>query len=324
MHRDQETCYEPVDINLWQGRIDGDETDYQRWHQVIGVHDIRKNPDMQGAAVFLGFCCDEGVRRNQGRTGAKAGPDHLRRVLAGLPVHFSPTLRLMDIGNISCHEEEMEAAQGMLSQCVEYLIKVHAFPIVLGGGHEITYGHFKGIRNAKAGKIGIINIDAHLDIRQTEHQQGNSGTSFYQIAEEAALNNEEFHYLAIGIQDISNTKALFNYAAAKSVAMIKREDIYADKLPALINQILAFAQSVDHIYLTIDLDAFSAAHAPGVSAISFNGIIPDHSFHRLFSTLLQLPNLISVDIAEYNPRFDIDHRTAKLAADLIFQIVQKR
>ncbi len=324
MLEEHDINYQPTNPEIWQGRWDGDTADLLRWHQVIKLLDIRRTAELQGAVVFLGFCCDEGVRRNQGRCGAKDAPDYLRSVLAGLPVHFPSTVKLVDAGNIICQQEAMESAQSMLSQCVEFLIRSQAFPIVIGGGHEITYGHFKGIQKARSGKTGIINLDAHLDMRALSNNQGNSGTSFYQIAEEAEQQQEEFHYLAIGVQDISNSMALFNYAASKSVQIIKASDIHAENLKNVLVQILRFAQQVDQLYLTIDLDVFNAAVAPGVSALAFNGIFPDHSFQKLFNTILDLPNLVSVDVAELNPLMDIDHRTAKLAADLLFKIVQKR
>ncbi len=44
------------------------------------------------------------------------------------------------------------------------------YPIVLGGGHEIAFGHYCGIKDYNASidrkdKLGIINFDAHFDLR---------------------------------------------------------------------------------------------------------------------------------------------------------------
>jgi len=55
------------------------------------------------------------------------------------------------------------------------------FPIVLGGSHELAYGHFNGIVNhlkkqtKNSSKVGIINFDAHFDLRPYDNQ-GSSGT----------------------------------------------------------------------------------------------------------------------------------------------------
>jgi len=107
------------------------------------------------------------------------------------------------------------------------------------------------------------------------------------------------------------------------VEIIHAKDIYAERLGEILDQIIAFGKKVDQVYLTIDLDVFAAAYAPGVSALAFHGIVPDHNFQLIFDTILQLPNLRSIDVAELNPHFDIDNRTTKLGADLLFKVLQK-
>lgn len=317
--------YNPTDKSLWQGRMDGTSDCFLRWHQVIECIDLRKvqlsnYPD---SIAFLGFECDEGVSRNEGRTGAKDGPNAIRKILSNLPVNFSKPLSILDLGNISCETNQLENAQSELSNKLESILTSKVFPILLGGGHEITYAHFCGLRKHFS-NIGIINIDAHFDMREPRNGVGNSGTGFYQIAEDLGMENSALHYLAIGIQSISNTKALFDIAANNQVDYILSENIFPENLVSIIQQIKDFSQKMDAIYLTIDMDAFAAPYAPGVSALAFNGIIPDRTFQQIYQTILHLPNLVSMDIAELNPSYDIDHRTAKLAADLIFKAVQSR
>jgi len=314
--------YHPVDRNLWTGRIDGTDESFLRWHQKIELIDLNDHPPLKGKIVFLGFVCDEGVHRNQGRVGAKEGPEALRKSISNLPVHFDGKTKLLDAGNVVCVGEDLEEAQQELANRVTQIVKAGGFPILLGGGHEITYGHFKGLQAAKSGKIGIINIDAHLDIRATADGRANSGTGFYQIAEEAKQNNSAFRYMAIGIQDISNTKALFDYADSMGTKIVKAENIHHEQIDPIIQEIFEFANAVDHVYLTIDMDVFSPAFAPGVSASSFQGIMPTHGFYRIFETIMNLDNLRSMDVAELNPLYDIDNRTARLAANLIFKAVQ--
>ena len=323
MATDDKKNYLPAQSKKWSGRVDGTTRPYFRWHQLIeciNLEDISKFPQ---AVVFLGFCCDEGIRRNHGRIGAQDAPDDLRNVLAKLPVNFHENLFLFDAGDVFCYNNNLELAQKELADRVSQILRYGGFPVLFGGGHELTYAHFQGIKNAFDKSVGIINIDAHLDIREIVDGQGNSGTSFYQIAEESKSRGESFHYLALGIQDISNTQALFDYADQNGVQIIRASEIINRNLEAIIVQIQEFGKKVDQIYLTIDLDAFTASYAPGVSSPAFNGIIPGRTFQKLFSAIIHLPNLISVDIAELNPVLDIDQRTTKLAADMIFKIIQK-
>ncbi|MBD1429668.1 MULTISPECIES: formimidoylglutamase [Sphingobacterium] len=314
--------YTKTDSSLWKGRIDGEQPGFQRWHQIVSCVDLNEVQSLDNAVVILGFCCDEGVRRNQGREGAKAAPDYLRKILANLPVHFIPEIALVDAGNINTNGYDLESAQEALVMAVQKIRTLGGKPLLIGGGHEITYGHFKGLHQPNR-KTGIINLDAHLDMRPLLDGKGNSGTSFYQLNKELFDNGEKLKYLAIGIQEISNTKGLIDYAQTQGVEIINSNEIYAENLASIQNKIKHFADQVDELYLTIDMDAFSAAFAPGVSAVAYNGIIPDVTFYNMLDFIYQQPKLINLDIAELNPRFDLDERTARLAANLIFQYLQK-
>lgn len=307
----------------WTGRDDGSAAEQQRWHQVVELLELQETMDLQGSMVLLGFASDEGVRRNQGRVGAAAGPQVLRQVLAGLPVHFDAARRLVDLGDVCCEDQDLERAQATLADAVCAIRAGSGFPIILGGGHELTYAHFKGLQRAQRGSIGIINIDAHLDLREPVAGAANSGTGFYQIAEDCKLQGQAFHYLALGIQEISNTKALFQRAQTLGVSIVSAHELQCQRQETM-QKIQAFTQAVDQVYLTVDMDAFAAAYAPGVSAVAFNGIIPDAAFMEVFTFISGLPNLIAVDFAEVNPIYDQDQRTAKLAAFLIFNLVSTK
>lgn len=324
MHTFDFTNYCPPDLNSWKGRVDGEDYDAMRWHQLVELVDLRKENNFSKAFVLLGFCCDEGVRRNQGRVGAKDGPASFRKVLANLPIHFSEDTILKDAGDICCDAGDLEFAQLLLAEAVAKILHGGGFPIVLGGGHEVTYGHYQGLKKiANTDRIGVINIDAHLDIRRPVEGKGNSGTGFYQIATVCEAEKSAFHYLAIGIQEISNTKALFNYAVEKEVNIIYAHELILSNVERIKTIINAFSQQVDHIYLTIDMDAFAAPYAPGVSALSFNGIVPDDNFFTILSTIFRLPNLRTIDVAELNPQYDIDNRTARLGASLLFEFLKR-
>lgn len=312
------------DRNQWKGRNDGTEREFSRWHQVVELINLHDTVDLKNSVVFIGFCCDEGVRRNQGRVGAKEGPGEFRKIMSNLPVHFSTNLSIRDAGDICCFDCDMEGAQYSLAMAVSKIIKAGGFPIVLGGGHEITLGHYAGLRHVVGNEsIGVINIDAHLDIRGLISGKGNSGTGFYEISADCKSRNIDFKYLILGAQKISNTQALFNAAEDRGVYIIYDKAFNNDCITSICQQVDTFARQVNHIYLTIDLDAFAAPYTPGVSAPAFNGIIPNDVFWAIYEHLISLPNLRTIDVAELNPRFDVDNRTVRLGSSLIFEAVNK-
>ncbi|WP_198673814.1 formimidoylglutamase [Chitinophaga alhagiae] len=318
--------YQPTAAGTWQGRIDGEEPDVRRWHQVIqpvniSHHPLPALPAGRKGIAFLGFACDEGVRRNKGRTGAAAGPLALRRACASFPVHFGAHA-LVDAGDVVCTDGQLEAAQEVLSATVQHILQAGYLPVLFGGGHEIAYAHERGIRrHSGAQQPGIVNFDAHFDLREPDAAGPGSGTGFWQIAQERAQAGQPFHYLALGIQQNSNTPRLFQAAETLGVQYLPASLFQLKYQERLIGAIQAFIRQNDNIYLTTCLDVFAAAYAPGVSAPAYNGLIPDALFLDCFRTVLRSGKLAGADIAELNPAFDADQRTAKLAASLVFEIV---
>ncbi len=316
--------YQPPVRDIWQGRIDGIEPGQLRWHQHMTLADISagQDADLSGAVVFLGFACDEGVRRNQGRIGARNGPKALRRALANLPVHH-PTQQLADAGDIICPKGNLEQAQHQLAKAVQTILLAGGFPILLGGGHEITYGHYQGILQATGRPPSMVNFDAHFDNRPTQGTGPSSGTGFWQIAESLQPSYADFAYLAIGIQAAGNTQARFATADKTGTAYILAGDFHAGQLAEIHAKIESLLQRQEGIYITIDLDVFAAAYAPGVSAPAYIGMAPDHFFFDCLDRILDSGLVVAIDLAELNPEWDIDNRTARLAANIIHHITAR-
>ena len=75
--------YQSPNKKIWTGRNDPfDGEDGHLWHHVVEVVDMEKNlvpAAHPNQVAILGFASDEGVKRNQGRPGAKDGPDVIRK-----------------------------------------------------------------------------------------------------------------------------------------------------------------------------------------------------------------------------------------------------
>ncbi|GAB3818246.1 hypothetical protein GCM10028895_15250 [Pontibacter rugosus] len=99
------------------------------------------------------------------------------------------------------------------------------------------------------------------------------------------------------------------------------KDVQLYRLEQLKQELQQFLQEVDQVYITVDLDVFSAAYAPGVSAVNAMGLHPEIVL-ELLSYVVQSGKLLSLDIAELNPTLDIDNRTAKLGGALLYEVVR--
>lgn len=316
------TTYVPPRPQLWTGRVSGEN---RYLHEIISCIDLDSGlpHPTSNTIVFLGYACDEGVRRNQGRAGSAGGADALRVQLGKLPAHFIDATHLLDGGTITCQTNDMEAAQAALRERVSALLGQNMLPVLFGGGHDMAYGHYNGIKDhlGKDKTIGIINFDAHFDLRNNENGN-NSGTPFYQIARDCQAEQRPFEYLCLGIREDANDSKLFETAQELEVDYIKTDLFSMHRLEQVKREIKLFTDKVDFVYTTIDLDGFSSAYAPGVSAASPMGFSPDIVLESL-KVIMETKKMISMDIAELNPAFDTDNQTARLAASLVHFIIHK-
>lgn len=320
--------YEIVSKRVWDGRVDSVDNFYAfRWHQWITIYDLQDEENLPSnleGIGFIGFCSDEGVRKNLGRTGTANGPDTIREALANLPCYFNENFKLYDFGNIYCHDMELEDCQKLLSEGVEKILKTGLYPVVLGGGHDIAFGHYCGLFNhyddgEKDPGIGIINFDAHLDMRPYP-KGSSSGTMFRQIGDMLKDRDYEFNYFCLGVQKRGNTIDLFRTAKEYGAKYIYARDILDRDIWGILEDIDDFIHKSDKIYMTICADVFSSGFAPGVSAAQPLGLEPEKVI-KIMKYIIKSGKTVSFDIAEVSPRFDQDHITARLASTLIFAVV---
>ncbi|MDU0479302.1 formimidoylglutamase [Staphylococcus chromogenes] len=300
-----------VNMSAWSGRVDGSGKEHARWNSTIQPRDF--DARFPGVAI-IGFASDEGVRRNHGRQGAAAAPDVIRGALGSLAIHHD--LPLYDAGTVAVRGHDLETGHAELATAVASALEAGHTAIVLGGGHETAYGTNRGLRAfAGPADTGIINIDAHFDLRTAERPT--SGTPFKQIADEMG---RDFTYSVFGISRPNNTRTLFDTASYLGVCYRTDDDIAALSVKETAELIHEAAEGVQHLQLSIDLDVLPAAVAPGVSAPAAVGV-ELAKVRAMVRAAAATGKLRLVDVVELNPKYDIDSRTAKVAARLIDDIV---
>ena len=146
----------------------------------------------------------------------------------------------------------------------------------------------------------------------------NSGTPFTQAWEWCKARQAPFRYLALGVQRAGNTSLLFARAEHAGATLVDADGFALDTIDIVMD---AINDGVDggEICLSVDLDVFAAAFAPGVSAPTAMGIAPDSAFRRVFRGIMASGLVRGVEIAELCPPLDQDDRTARLGAAIVFE-----
>lgn len=291
--------------HTYNGRVDDPDV-HERFHQVVSQW---RGDTKAHKPVFIGFCSDEGVRRNKGRPGAADGPLTVREKMASLPYVDS----VYDYGSIM-GDEDLEESQASLGEHVDTVLGNSQFPLIIGGGHETLYGHYLGVRTQYPdAKIAVVNLDAHFDMR---NERPSSGTMFHQILSE----DDNIDYYVFGIQLSGNTQSLFDTAGSFGVKYalmeeVRSTNVYQESLDSL--------ESYDVVFATLCMDSVQQGVGPGTSMPTPNGFTAEE-VHSMIGSLAKVPNLVSFDISEVAPKLDVDDRTSGLAASLFHRFMRER
>ena len=310
--------WEATPEKVWQGRDDSLEGPWaRRLFQSITLEREFTPEKHPGKTALIGFECDEGISRNRGRTGAREAPDHIRRAMANLAAHLDHD-KIVDLGNFPLRENHLERGQEIFA---DHILRCHTSGMktaVLGGGHETAFAHGLGVYRAYPDqRIGIINFDAHLDIRATP--QASSGTPFKQLADYCERTGREFRYLCLGANLSSNTQALLHVAEQLAVEIVWDTECQQANYEQIRARISRFADSVDVLYLTIDLDVLPSYVMAAVSAPATLGV-PLPFLLALAEEIKKSGKMMAVDFVEYNPQLDANQLYVKVAARFAWQM----
>jgi arginase len=203
-------------------------------------------------------------------------------------------------------------------------------PVVLGGDHSIAMGTWGGAARAMAGApLGLIWFDAHLDAHTvaTTPSMNPHGMSAAVL-----LGHGESEFLAIGGHALEPEHLC--YIGARSweegemallqrlgVRIITMEEVRRRGLAAAVDEAVArVTTGTAGFGLTIDLDGFDPADAPGIGLKEPNGLHREEMLDVL-RPLQRHPALKAIEIGEYIPDWDEGLVTAHLVRDLLLTLL---
>jgi formiminoglutamase len=314
-----ESRYAPPNPSLWQGSAD---SCFHQYVECVNLLDQQAEKTSPLCFGLIGFKCDEGMQRDLGRSGASEAPTAIRCELAKLPMQ-NMLIQCYDFGNVICDDHDLEASQEALAAIIAQLLKQQIRPIVIGGGQEVAWGQYQGIAKTylPQKKLGILNFNAHFNMQSTTaRSQGSASTVFYQIAEAQKAKKSHSDYNCLGIQHTANIRQSFEIAKHYNTNFILADEVHQGLQEKCCDFIDRIIDENDLMYLSLSLEVFSPAYAPGVNAIQALGLNPWHVIPLLRQAAASA-KAITYDVCGCIPRYDIDHRSAKLAAALIYEII---
>ncbi len=264
---------------------------------------LSARPHAQPAAVIIGAPYDATATH---RLGARAAPSAIRWASDSIET-YSPIqrrdladVRLADAGDLNLEGCSPEAMIGRVRDAVA---AAQALPLLLGGEHTVTVGAV----TALAGRhpdLAVVLLDAHLDLRdEYEGQRWSHATTVRRTADIVGSPRIAVLGARSGTRD--------EWARASSLAAATRG--------AAVPQDVWTSLAGLPLYLSVDIDGFDPAIAPGTGNPEPLGLDAE-DFMSLLGVLRQ-GRVVGCDLVEVSPPYDPSGGTAIFAAWLIREMV---
>ncbi len=245
------------------------------------------------------------------RRGAAAGPEAIRRVSTGrcynpdteLGVDLSEETVLVDLGDVDTSGDMLKTFSG-IEEKVSLVLAAGAVPVILGGDHSITYPAVKAVAR-KFKSLDLLHLDAHPDMYEDLYGDRLShACPMARILEDRLVKN----LVQVGIR--ATTPEMEAMARKYRVRTITVRE-YPEKLELEFN---------NPLYISLDLDVFDPAFAPGVSHHEPGGLTSRQVLDLIHNLKARI---VAFDLVELNPSRDVSEITASLAFKLVKEIAGK-
>ena len=191
-------------------------------------------------------------------------------------------------------------------------------PLVIGGDHSISFPLIQELQRHCEGNIGLIHLDAHLDLLDDSARQGKfSHSSEIRRAVELERVNSR-NLVQIGVRGFNYPKN-WEFVRAEKITHFTPQHLRDAAIAEIADRALEIAgRGTERIYLTVDIDVIDPAYAPGCGANEPGGLTVAE-VEALVDRFA--PHVGCFDVVEVNPLFDINDVTASIAAKLLFDFI---
>lgn len=263
--------------------------------------------------VIFGVCFDKTASF---RSGARFGPDAIRKAswnFESFNFHTGVDLQdkqIHDYGNLNFDADaDVNYVIEKVQSFAHSIIEKDKIPVLLGGEHSLS----AAVVQSFAKNIGVLCFDAHADFRNKyQDERYNHACTLRRMTDH--VGNENIFLCGLRSAGKEEYDDLKNY----DISCIDTYTFHELSIKKIIEQITSSFYN-QPIYLTIDIDVFDPAFAPGTGTPEPFGLNPIDVLPIIDALS---PQIIGFDIMEVNPHFD-HGETAFLGAKLTRHILER-
>ena len=240
-------------------------------------------------------------------------PETLRRTLRRIGRYDIETRReiathIADYGDVEIAGLSIEQATDPIRNAVDSSTSAHALTLLVGGNNAVTRPGVLGL-GLPLEKVGLITLDAHFDMRETDEGLSN-GNPVRALIEDGLPGT---NIAQVGLASFANSRAMHEDAVEAGSLAITIGDVRRDGIEHAIDRALDHVSHCDALVIDCDIDVIDRSQFPAAPGGRAGGMAA-HDFYYAVRRLASDPRVRVIDLTEWDPPLDTTDLSALTAA----------
>jgi guanidinopropionase len=224
--------------------------------------------------------------------------------------------RIGDGGDVATNPLDLSSSIAAIEAFFQRFHAAGVAPLAVGGDHLVTLPILRALGDKNP--LGLVHFDAHTDTNAPVYGAAvpyDNGMPFRRAVEEGLLDPRRV--IQIGMRGTRYGTDELDYSLASGMRVIDIEEYFAlgpERVVAEARRVVGEGPA----YLTFDIDSLDAIHVPGTASPEIGGYSPREA--QVMIRGLRALELVGADLVEVAPPLDPSGNTARLAANLLFEI----
>lgn len=187
--------------------------------------------------------------------------------------------------------------------------------LLLGGHNAVTRPAAHGL-GVPLGRVGLITLDAHFDLRDTDDGLMN-GNPVRALLEDGLPGR---NICQIGLAPFANTARMHRTAGEEGIGVYTIRDCLQRGIVPILEEALSAIGHTDAVMIDFDIDVIDRSQCPGAPGARPGGM-PASMFFEAARFLAAQPRVKLVDLTEFDPERDLSDITALTAGRWVCEVL---
>jgi arginase family enzyme len=215
---------------------------------------------------------------------------------------------MFDHGDVPVADLSIEDATPLIRDKVAASVEAHALTLLVGGNNAVTRPGLLGL-GVPLGKVGLITLDAHFDMRDL--QNGLSNGNLVRALIEDGLPGANI--AQVGLAPFANSRKMHEDALAAGNLVVTIGEVLSNGIASAIDQALARLAHCETIVIDCDIDVIDRSQFPAAPGARPGGMAAV-DFFAAVRRLAADPRVRLIDLTEWDPPLDPTDLSALTAA----------